>query len=62
MLVPEILFGTTDRVRRESRKVVTQLLRGKGLEEIFANVPKIDVAEHPAAYIWLDRAWAGIGE
>jgi hypothetical protein len=62
MQVPQVFFGEYKKVKAESRKIVTKLLKGVSLEEIFDSIDHIESGDHPKSLFWLNRAWSLIGK
>jgi len=56
MLVPDFLFGSAREVRANVRKAITRLMRGESLEAICETSNRVNLLEHPASLIWLERA------
>jgi len=57
-----MFFGEYRKINAESRKIVTKLVRGVSIEEIFDSVDNMESEEHPQSLFWLNRAWSMIGK
>jgi hypothetical protein len=56
VLLPAILYGDWQTVKRRMRKVITQLKRGTGLIEVMTREGMLDPTEHPGMLVMIKSA------